>query len=226
MTIRNWIKFAFWALIIGGGVNAIAALVIRWNFFLPYLTQGEIGEFLAAFVWMIVLGFTMSMIAQAGFFAYLTLHQVGVNIFRTLTLWNWVQIVLILVVLVDIVVFRFAPGAETTMDWVVYIGLLFFLVGAAVYTALKKVKLTNKPHVFIPTLFFMIVVTTLEWIIALMGRQDNIDTYVALLLFPLVAVNAFQILMLPKYNAQSEKDRKKLDERRKSHRNTEKIAKA
>lgn len=224
MTIRNWIKFAFWALVIGGGVNAIAALFIRWDFFIPYLKQGEFGEFLAAFVWMIVLGFTMSMIAQAGFFAYLTLHQVGVNLFRTLTLWNWVQVVLILVVLVDIVIFRFAPGAQNAGDWVIYIGLLLFLVGAAIATAVKKVKLTSKPHVLIPTIFFMIVVTTLEWIIALMGRQDNIDTYVALLLFPLVAVNAFQILMLPKYNAQSEADRKKLEQRRKARSKNEEVA--
>ena len=64
----------------------------------------------------------------------------------------------------------------------------------------------------------MIVVTSLEWIIALMGRQANIDTYIALLLFPLIAVNAFQVLMLPKYNAQSEVDRKKLEERRKARR--------
>ncbi|MER2191752.1 MAG: KinB-signaling pathway activation protein [Solibacillus sp.] len=226
MTIRNWIKFAFWALIIGGGVNAIAALVIRWDFFMPYLVQGEIGEFLAAFVWMIILGFTMSVIAQAGFFAYLTLHQVGVNIFRTLTLWNWVQVVLILVVLVDIVVFRFAPAAQYAGDWIIYTVLLLFLIGTAVFTAMKKVKLTNKPHILIPTMFFMVVVTTLEWIIALMGRQGNIDTYVALLLFPLVAVNAFQILMLPKYNAQSEADRRKLEQRRKSRRKADEVVEA
>lgn len=61
----------------------------------------------------------------------------------------------------------------------------------------------------------MIVITSLEWIIALMGRQENIDTYVALLLFPLVAVNAYQLLALPKYNAKSDEDRKKLEERRK-----------
>ena len=96
-------------MIIGGGVNALASLVVRWDFFQPYLAAGEFGEFFAAFLWMGFLGFTMSVIAQAGFFAYLTLHQVGMNLFRTLTLWNWVQMLLILIVLVDIVVFRFAP---------------------------------------------------------------------------------------------------------------------
>ncbi|HEY4623074.1 KinB-signaling pathway activation protein [Solibacillus sp. FSL R7-0668] len=226
MTIRNWGKFAFWALLIGGLVNAVASLIIRWDFYQPYLTNGEIGEFLAAVIWNIILGFTMSVMAQAGFFAYLTLHQVGVNIFRTLTLWNWVQVVLIIVVLVDIVLFRFAPGAETTLDWVIYGTLLVVLVGVAILTAIKKVKMTQKPHVLISTIFFMIVVTSLEWIIALMGRQGNIDVYVALLLFPLVAVNAFQILMLPKYNAQSERDRKKLEERRKARKEVTSATKA
>ena len=214
MTIRNWVKFAFWAMLIGGGVNAVASLFIRWNFYKPFLTNGEIGEFLAAFVWMIFLGMTMSVIAQAGFFAYLTLHQVGVNLFKSLTLWNWVQVLIIIIVLVDIIVFRFVPGAESTQDWLIYGGLLVVLVGSAVTTAMKKVKMTNKPHILIPTVFFMIVITSLEWIIALMGRTENIDTYVSLLLFPLLAVNAYQILMLPKYNMQSEIDRKKLEERR------------
>lgn len=225
MTIRNWVKFAFWALLIGGLVNAVASLIIRWDFYQPYLTNGEIAEFLAAVIWNIILGFTMSVMAQAGFFAYLTLHQVAVNIFRSLTLWNWVQIVLILVVLVDIIVFRFSPGAETAVNWIIYGTLLVVLVGAAILTAIKKVKMTQKPHVLISTMFFMIVVTSLEWIIALMGRQDNIDVYVALLLFPLVAVNAFQILMLPKYNSQSEADRKKLEERRKVRKETTNVVK-
>ena len=226
MTIRNWVKFAFWALVIGGLVNAVASLIIRWDFYQPYLANGEISEFLAAVVWNIVLGMTMSVMAQAGFFAYLTLHQVGVNIFRTLTLWNWIQILLIIIVLVDIIVFRFAPGANAARDWIFYGFLLAVLVGVAICTAVKKIKMTQKPHVLISTLFFMIVITSLEWIIALMGRQDNIDVYVALLLFPLVAVNAYQILMLPKYNAQSEEDRKRLEERRKARKETTKTVKA
>ena len=218
MTIRNWVKFAFWAMLIGGGVNAVASLFIRWDFYKPFLSNGEIGEFLAAFVWMIILGITMSVIAQAGFFAYLTIHQVGVNLFKSLTLWNWVQVLVILIVLVDIIVFRFIPEADGTRDWLIYSGLLFVLIGCAVATAQKKVQMTNKPHILIPTMFFMIVVTSLEWIIALMGRTENIDTYVTLLLFPILAVNAYQILMLPKYNKQSEIDRKKLEERRKARR--------
>lgn len=226
VTIRNWVKFAFWALIIGGFVNAVASLIIRWDFYQPYLANGEITEFLAAVIWNIVLGMTMSVMAQAGFFAYLTLHQVGVNIFKSLTLWNWVQILLIIIVLVDIIVFRFAAGANTAGDWFIYGFLLVVLIGSAILTAVKKVKMTQKPHVLISTIFFMIVVTSLEWIIALMGRQDNIDVYVALLLFPLVAVNAYQILMLPKYNAQSEADRKKLEQRRKERKEAAKTAKA
>ena len=225
MTIRNWVKFAFWALIIGGIVNAVASLIIRWDFYQPYLENGEIVDFLAAVVWNIVLGMTMSVMAQAGFFAYLTLHQVGVNIFKTLTLWNWVQVLLIAIVLVDIVVFRFYPDANSVTDWFFYGFLIVFLVGAAIATAVKKIKMTQKPHILISTMFFMIVITSLEWIIALMGRQDNIDVYVALLLFPLVAVNAYQILMLPKYNAQSEADRKKLEERRKERKEMTKTAK-
>lgn len=203
-------------MVIGGVVTGIAGIIIRWNFFQPYLTAGEIGEFFAAFGWMILLGCTMSVIAQAGFFAYLTLHQVGVGIFRTLTLWNWVQMLIIVILLVDLVVFRFAPEAENTKDWLFYGGLLIFLLFGAIATAIKKIQLTGKKHVLVSSLFFMIVVTSLEWIIALMGRQGNIDTYVGLLLFPLVAVNAYQLLVLPKYNAKSDEDRKKLEERKKA----------
>lgn len=226
MTIRNWVKFAFWALLIGGIVNAVASLIIRWDFYQPYLANGEIVDFLAAIVWNIILGMTMSVMAQAGFFAYLTLHQVGVNIFRSLTLWNWVQVLLIAIVLIDIVVFRFAPDAESATDWIFYGFLILVLVVTAITTAIQKIKMTQKPHILISTMFFMIVITSLEWIIALMGRQDNIDVYVALLLFPLLAVNAYQILMLPKYNAQSEADRKELEERRKLRKEAAKTAKA
>lgn len=203
-------------MLIGGVVTGVAGIIIRWNFFYTYLSAGEIGEFFAAFLWMILLGFTMSVISQAGFFAYLTIHQIGVGVFRTLTLWNWVQVLLMIVVVGDLIIFRFAPVAENMYDWLFYGGLLIFLIFGAVATAIKKVQLTGKKHILISAMFFMIVITSLEWIIPLMGRRGNIDTYVALLLFPLMAVNAYQLLVLPKYNKKSDEDRKKLEERKKA----------
>ena len=214
MTIKNWFKFFMMCILIGGGTTAIASLAIRWDFYKPFVMNGEIGEFLAAFIWMVVLGITMSVIAQAGYFAYLTLHQVGVGVFKTLTLWNWVQLVLIIVVVIDVIIFLFRPNANTTGEWLFFIGLLIVLIGAAIWTGMQKVKMTGKKHILISSIFFMIVVTSLEWIIALMGQDDNMNTYVALILFPLIAVNAFQLLMLPKYNEQSAKDLKQREQRR------------
>lgn len=200
--------------LIGGGTTGIASLFVRWDFYKPFITGFELGEFFAAFIWMVVLGVTMSVIAQAGFFAYLTLHQVGVGVFKTLTLWNWVQLVLIIFVVVDLILFLFRPNANSTGEWFFFIGLLVVLILSAVWTAMKKVKMTGKKHILVSTIFFMVVITSLEWIIALMGQDDNMNTYVALILFPLIAVNAFQILMLPKYNTQSAKDLAKREERR------------
>ncbi len=211
-------------MLVGGVVNGIFSLFIRWSFFQPYVENGQWGEFFAGLLWMVFLGFTMSVIAQAGFFAYLTLHQVGVNIFRTLTLWNWVQLLLIVITVFDIVFFRFVPGVKDGQSWVFYLGLLIVLIFASIATAVQKVKMTGKKHVLVSALFFMIVITTLEWTIALMGRDENINEYVALLLFPLLAVNAYQLLVLPKYNAKSDEDRKKLEERRKARLNQAKNA--
>lgn len=211
-------------MLVGGVVNGIFSLFIRWSFFQPYVENGQWGEFFAGLLWMVFLGFTMSVIAQAGFFAYLTLHQVGVNIFRTLTLWNWVQLLLIVITVFDIVFFRFVPGIKDGQSWVFYLGLLIVLIFASIATAVQKVKMTGKKHVLVSALFFMIVITTLEWTIALMGRDENINEYVALLLFPLLAVNAYQLLVLPKYNAKSDEDRKKLEERRKARLNQAKNA--
>lgn len=201
-------------MLLGGGITSIASLFIRWNIYAPYIRAGEIGEVLATFIWMFTLGVTMAVIAQAGYFAYLTIHQIGVGVFKSLTLWNWVQLVLIVVVIIDLIVFRFMPQTTTLAEGLFYATLLFILLGCAIVTAKQKVRFTEKKHIFISALFFMIVVTTLEWTIALMGRDINIDSYVALLLFPLVSVNAYQLLVLPKYNAMSEKDRQKLAERK------------
>jgi KinB signaling pathway activation protein len=217
VTIRNWVKFFFNALLIGGIVTAVMGLIVRWEFFSQYLADGEIWQFIGALLWMVFLGFTMSVVAQMGFFAYLTIHQFGVNMFKTLTLWNWVQLLIIAVVLFDLIFFRFRLTSGDTGRTLLYLTLLASLIGVSAITAYFKAKWTKK-HTLISALFFMIVVTTLEWLPALMVRSGNIDTWVTILLFPLLAVNAYQLLSLPKYNRQSDEDKVKLEERRNARR--------
>lgn len=203
MTIRNWFKFFMTALLIGGGITAIAGVVVRWEFFSTLASEGEYLQFIGAFLWMVFLGFTMSVVAQMGFFAYLTLHQFGLGMFRSHSLWNWVQAVIILFVIFDLIYFRFVRGDQD------YVGLYVFwsivLFGSAIVTTYVKVKWTQK-IAMIPTLFLMIAITTLEWLPALMVKAGNIEQWATILLFPLVAVNSYQILVLPKYNKKSEED--------------------
>ncbi len=214
MTIRNWVKFFINAILIGGAITGILGLFIRWDdVFAEAFANGQWGEFFAGFAWMVVVGVTMSIISQMGFFAYLTIHQFGVNMFRTLRLWNWVQLLIIAIVIFDLIVFRFTPNADTTNQKVLYGVLLAVLLGTSLITAYFKAKWTTK-STFVSALFFMIVITTLEWLPALMVKADNIDSWVALLLFPFLSVNAYQLLALPKYNAKSDIDREKLEERK------------
>ncbi|WP_017381478.1 KinB-signaling pathway activation protein [Paenisporosarcina sp. TG-14] len=222
MTIRNWFIFFFKALIIGGVVTGVFGLIIRWeDAFAPYVASGEYGEFAGSLLWFMFLGMTMSVISQMGFFAYLTVHQFGVNIFKTLTLWNWVQLLLIAVVIFDLIKFRFIPLANTQSQLLLYLGLMAVLLITSFVVAYLKAKWTKK-HTFISALFFMIVITTLEWLPVLMVNEKDVDRYVTLLLFPLLAVNAYQLLKLPKYNAKSDVDRLKLEERRKERAQTSK----
>jgi len=221
LTIRNWVKFFFNGLLIGGFVTAVIGLIVRWEFFSGYIESGEIGQFIGALLWMVFLGFTMSVVAQMGFFAYLTIHQFGVNVFKSLTLWNWVQLLIIIVVLFDLIFFRFRLTSGESGRTLLYLSLLITLVVVSGITAYFKAKWTKR-HTLISALFFMIVITTLEWLPALMVRSGNIDSWVTILLFPLLAVNAYQLLALPKYNAMSDADKIKLDARRKARQKAEK----
>jgi KinB signaling pathway activation protein len=106
------------------------------------------------------------------------------------------------------------PLANSSTQLLLYFGLLGLLLCISLLVAYLKAKWTKK-HAFVSALFFMIVVTTLEWIPVLMVDEKYVDRYVTILLFPLLAVNAYQLLKLPKYNAKSEVDRIRLEERRK-----------
>lgn len=129
------------------------------------------------------------------------------------------QLLVIAFVIFDLIMFRFRPNAETTGQIWLYVVLLAILIVTAVVVAITKANMTKK-HTLISALFFMIVVSTLEWLPVLMVRADNVDSWVTLLLFPILAVNAYQLLALPKYNAKSDEDRLKLEARRQARRET------
>ncbi|MFC9277448.1 KinB-signaling pathway activation protein, partial [Bacillus spizizenii] len=64
-------------------------------------------------------------------------------------------------------------------------------------TANIKQKQSTK-KTFVSSLFLMVVITALEWFPAL---RVNDEDWLYLMLFPLMACNAFQLLMLPKFAA-------------------------
>lgn len=193
MGIRNWIRFFAHTLLIGGAATSILGFIIRWNEFAPLFANGEWGEVLSVLTWLIGVGFTFSVISQMGFFAYLTIHQFGLGLFKSY--WGFIQTALITVVLFDLVYFRFqAFSSGETIGSYILLAAILLLVG--IVTAYQKARGRNR-NVFVAALFFMVVVTTLEWLPVL---QANEESWLYLMLFTLLPCNAFQLLMLPKYN--------------------------
>jgi KinB signaling pathway activation protein len=191
---RKWVRLFLTTLGIGGITTALAGFIIRWSEYEKLFIEFKIGELFAVLVWFIGFGFIFSVVSQMGFFAYLTVHRFGLGIFRSVALWNSVQIVLIAFVLFDLIYFRyqlFAKDGESIISYIL-IALGILLVGVIV--AAVKRQQTNK-EAFIPSLFFMTVVTIIEWFPALRINDEN---WLYLMLIPLLVCNAYQLLILHK----------------------------
>lgn len=137
---------------------------------------------------------TWTGISMMGFFAYLIVHRVGLDIFRGPRLWNRVQMVLIVFALFDAVYLRMLAFSNDHM-WR-YIGEMVVLVLIAWVVATSKSKQTNA-SAFIPTLFLMTVITLIEWIPALQATDEIPLLWPALA--TLVFANAYQVLMLHRF---------------------------
>jgi KinB signaling pathway activation protein len=140
-----------------------------------------------------------------GFFAYLTIHRFGLGIFKSVSLWNAVQIVLILFGLFDLVYLRYENFANPNGSILPYFGPAIILLVVSLTVAWFKTKQTNR-DAFIPAMFFMIVVTLVEWVPVL---RVNEKSWLYLMMFALLACNAYQLLILHKLNLQSEQERQK-----------------
>jgi KinB signaling pathway activation protein len=137
---------------------------------------------------------TWTGISMMGFFAYLIIHRVGLDLFRGPRLWNRVQVLLIAFAIFDAVYLRMLAFGNNHM-WR-YIGEMLVLLIVAWVVAASKAKQTNK-SAFIPTLFLMTVITLIEWIPALQTTDEVPLLWPALA--TLVFANAYQVLMLHRF---------------------------
>lgn len=212
LTSRAWIKFFITTLLVGGVATGVIGFVVRWDEFSHLFTNFDGLEILSVLFWLFGVGLIFSIISQMGFFAYLTVHRFGLGIFKSHQLWNAVQIVLILFVLFDLVYFRYKAFADTGDSILPYLGLASVVLIAGLVIAALKVSTTNK-HAFVPALFFMVVVTTIEWVPVL---RVNEESWLWLMVLPLIICNAYQLLVLPKYNAESARQRERLQAKKSS----------
>nr|WP_295975305.1 KinB-signaling pathway activation protein [uncultured Bacillus sp.] len=203
MTSRNVVKLFFTTLFIGGIVTIITGFIVRWNEFAPYFTDFEILKILSTVLWLFGVGMTFSAISQMGFFAYLTVHRFGLGFFKSTSLWNGVQILLIAFVLFDLVYFRYKNFAQEGEGILPYLipAIMILIVGLAV--AYVKMKQTNQ-SAFIPAVFFITVITIIEWVPVL---APNEPSWVYLMIYPLLICNIYQLLILHKLNEKSQQER-------------------
>ena len=199
MTSRNWVYLFFSTLIIGAVSTIFVGFAVEWNKYSVFFATFNIVEILSIAIWFIGVGFIFSLISQAGYFAYLTVHRFGLGMFKSL--WGPVQILLTAFVLFDYIYLRYTTFAKEGDSLIPYVipAVLILIYGLIV--AYYKVKQTNRTA-FIPALFFISAVTIIEWVPALRANERD---WLYLMIFPLLICNTWQLFILHKLNLKSKK---------------------
>ncbi|WNS42834.1 KinB-signaling pathway activation protein [Paenibacillus sp. MMS20-IR301] len=140
---------------------------------------------------LILLGYgvLVSVYAQLGFFAYLILNYMGTGVFPR-KVWRYIQLILALLALFELIFLRTFVGGDRSAGSDLLLGLGILLT--ALVVSWFKMRSTNA-SAWIPTFFFMTAITIVEIIGVLRIGVDNATLFI---LVPLIACNAFQILML------------------------------
>lgn len=191
MNARKVVYLFFSTLLIGALSGAVVGIVIDPS---TYFSGGFLN-FLFGLIWILGISAAISLVAQMGYFAYLTLHRFALSLFKTTKLWNRVQIVLIAFVFFDLVYFRytaFAEGTKTILDYMIMPIIFLALAGAVAY----RKKIETNSQAFVPAFFFMFVVTTIEWLPALTVGTVNESKWLWIYITPLFVSNAWQLLLL------------------------------
>ena len=195
MKSRNWVRLFLSTLLVGGVATSIIGFLPKWEEYKELFITFDVLEILSVLFWLFGVGLIFSVISQMGFFAHLTIHRFGLGIFRSTSLWNIAQILLIIFVLFDLVYFRYQLFSKENEALTSYLLIASYVFIVGLIVAFMKRKDTNK-EAFVPALFFMIVVTVIEWFPALRVNEED---WLLLMLIPIQICNAYQLLMLPKF---------------------------
>lgn len=189
MTARKWV-FLFGSTFVIGG---LAGLIFGMAWYI-FQTGEEVsgGNLWMALLFYLGLGWMFSILSHMGFFAYLFINRTALGVLKSPRVWRWFQVILIVVWAVDMVWLRMHADAAGAGEWARYalLPLALLALGAGVATANGKISGWSA---WIPTLFFMTVITTIEWLPALMLNNPNA---MWLMLVPLWLCNTWQVLIL------------------------------
>lgn len=196
MSLRKWARL-FWKTMLVGAIGAVVAGLI-----LQFATgtiefKGTVDMLIFPLI-LFGYGALVSVYSQLGFFAYLTLNYMGIGVFKRKT-WQYVQIVLSVLALLELMFLRTFVGGEKNLGWDLTLGIGILIT--AVVVTYFKVKFTNI-NALIPTMFFMLAVTILEIIGVLKIGVNNATVFI---IIPLLACNAYQMLTLHKVTQDEKK---------------------
>lgn len=166
--------------------SLIVGLLLQWT---NTVELNGTADFLVNIGILFGVGVMVSVYSQMGFFAYMMINYMGTGVFSRMT-WLYIQIVLTALALLELMFFRTFVGREDKGSSDLMFGIIVFATACVV--AYFKVKMTNR-SAWVPTLFFMIAVTIVEIVGVLKIGVDQATAWIAA---PLIACNAYQILIL------------------------------
>ncbi|MEK3791066.1 KinB-signaling pathway activation protein [Paenibacillus sp. FSL R7-0204] len=187
MSLRKWFYLFWTTLLIGAGGAVIAGLALQ-------IGNGGIqfkgtADLLLYSLILLGYGVLVSVYAQLGFFAYLILNYTGIGVFPRKA-WRYIQLVLAVLALFELMFLRTFVGGDQSARTDVTLGVAILFT--ALIVSWLKIRSTNV-SAWVPTFFFMTAITIVEIIGVL---RIGVDSATIFILVPLVACNAFQILML------------------------------
>jgi KinB signaling pathway activation protein len=187
LSIRKWFYLFWTTLLIGAGGAVAAGLALQ-------IANGGIkfkgtADFMIYLLILFGYGLLVSVYSQLGFFAYLILNYMGNGVFPRKA-WQYIQLVLSVLSVLELIFLRTFVGGErnTLSDMTLAAAILL----TAILVSYFKVRATNA-MAWIPTFFFMTAVTIVETIGVL---RIGVNSATVFIVVPLIACNAFQILML------------------------------